>query len=71
MPIILATQEEEIGKIVVPSQPGQKVIETPSQQKELGMMANACHRSYMGGVNRKNAVQTGLGFNVRPYLKNN
>jgi hypothetical protein len=31
MPVILATQEAEIVKITVQGQPGQKVIDTPSQ----------------------------------------
>jgi agmatine/peptidylarginine deiminase len=33
MPIIPASWETEIRKIVVQSQPGKKVIEIPSQQK--------------------------------------
>jgi hypothetical protein len=32
MPLILTTQEEEIERIVVPSQPGQMVWETLSQK---------------------------------------
>jgi hypothetical protein len=41
MPIILATQEAEIRRIVVQSQPGQIVCETLSQktlQKKIGLV---------------------------------
>jgi hypothetical protein len=33
-PIILAPWEAEIGRIIVQGQPGQKVYESPSQQKK-------------------------------------
>jgi hypothetical protein len=46
MPIILATQEAEIKRTVVPNKPKQKVLKTPSQQKGLGVELCACHRSY-------------------------
>jgi hypothetical protein len=36
MPVILATQEVEIEKIMVQDQPGQKVYNTPSQPKKAG-----------------------------------
>jgi hypothetical protein len=42
MPLILATQEVEIGKIVVPSQPGQIVLKTLSQKTH--------HKKRVGGV---------------------
>jgi hypothetical protein len=42
MPIILATQEAEIRKIRVPSQPGQIVPKTLSQK--------ALHKNRAGGV---------------------
>jgi hypothetical protein len=31
-----ATQEAEMWRIVVPGQPGQRVYDTPSQQKKAG-----------------------------------
>jgi hypothetical protein len=36
MPVILAIQETELGKIEVLGQPRQKVHNTPSQQKKTG-----------------------------------
>jgi hypothetical protein len=35
IPVILATWEAKIERIVVPGQPRQKVCKTPSQQKEI------------------------------------
>jgi hypothetical protein len=43
MPVILATQEAEIRRIVVRNQPGQIEIETLSQKKNL-------HKKGLGGV---------------------
>jgi hypothetical protein len=41
-----AMWENEIGRIVVPGQPGQKVCETPSQRKKAGHYdACTCHAS--------------------------
>jgi hypothetical protein len=44
-PIILATWEAEIGRIIVGGQPRQKVNETPSQ---LGTVVHTCHPSHIG-----------------------
>jgi hypothetical protein len=38
MPIILATQETEIRRIAVQSQPRQVVLKTPSNQKKGGLV---------------------------------
>jgi hypothetical protein len=38
-----ATQEVEIGKIMVHGQSGQRVSETPSQLIKLRMVVCACH----------------------------
>jgi hypothetical protein len=45
-PIILATQEVEIGRILVQGQPQQNVHETPSQLQLLSVVVHACHPSY-------------------------
>jgi hypothetical protein len=45
MPVILAMQETEIGRIAIPDQPQQKVHETLSQQKKLGVMTHTCPSS--------------------------
>jgi hypothetical protein len=44
--VILTTWETEIGRISVGGYPWQKVWETLSQQKKLGVMVHACHPSY-------------------------
>jgi hypothetical protein len=46
MPVILTTCKSEISRIKAPDLPGQKVLETQSQQKKLGIVACACHPSY-------------------------
>jgi hypothetical protein len=70
-PIISATLEVKIGRIVVQGLPGQKVSKIPISTNNLGMFAHACQPSYMGGINRKITDQAGPGQNVRAYLKNN
>jgi hypothetical protein len=51
-----------MGRIVVPDQPGQKVCETPSQQKKV-VCSGACLRSQPRWeiLNRRISVQAGLG----------
>jgi hypothetical protein len=49
MPIIPATQETEIERILVQGQPRQKVLKTLSINK-VGVVACACDPSYMGGL---------------------
>jgi hypothetical protein len=44
--VILAIQEAEIQRLVVPGQLRERVSKTPSQQKKLGVTACACHLSY-------------------------
>jgi hypothetical protein len=48
MLIILTTEEAEIRKNMVQDHPLQKVYETLSQKKKLGMMACTCQPSYFG-----------------------
>jgi hypothetical protein len=62
LPIILATQEVEIGRILVRGQPGQKFNKTPSL---------CLSSSYGGSIHGKIIDQMGLGSNERPYSKNN
>jgi hypothetical protein len=45
MPVIPATQEAELRRIMVPGQPGQKVCVMNKQQKKLGVGNHACHPS--------------------------
>jgi hypothetical protein len=40
--------DSEIGRIEVPGLQGQKVHNTLSQQKKMGMVPCACHSSYYG-----------------------
>jgi hypothetical protein len=47
-----------------------KVSKTQSQSI-AGCGGMYCNPSYVGGINRKVAVQAGLDKNMRPYLKNN
>jgi hypothetical protein len=42
----------------------------PFQPTEESMVVYTCHPSYAGSMNSRMAVHTGLGINVRPYLKN-
>jgi hypothetical protein len=56
----VTAQEAEIEKIMVGGQLGQKVNETPSQPKKLGLIVPACHSSYMGSINRRIVLQASL-----------
>jgi hypothetical protein len=67
MPVILATQEAEIGRIMVQGQPRQKSCETPFPR--LGVVACVCHPSYLESVNGRILIQASLGINSRLYLK--
>jgi hypothetical protein len=71
MTLIPATQEVEIGRIEVQSQPQQSVSQTPISTKKLSMVLNTCHPTYIGSISRKSTIQDSPGKNVRLYLKNN
>jgi hypothetical protein len=58
---VLATQEVEIGRMVV-------LLDPTSANNELDVV-HACHPSYSGNINRSIVVQDSLGMYVRPYSK--
>jgi hypothetical protein len=63
-----AQVKAEIRRIMVPGQPGQKVSETLSPQKQFGHGACTCHSS--DGRKLKNCSPGQSGQKVRPYLQN-
>jgi hypothetical protein len=65
---IPGTWEAEIGGMAVHGQPGQKVSEI-SSQPTAGHVAGTYHPSYLGSVNMRIVVQTGLGKNMRAISK--
>jgi hypothetical protein len=50
-PVILTTQEAEIGKMEVPGQ--LEVSKTAVSTNKPGMVVHICHRRYMGGIRRR------------------
>jgi hypothetical protein len=68
MPVIPATKEAEVRRTKVPSQPEQKVIKTLSQTSQacLYMLIIPFQKMEVGG----SWLETVLGKNMRPYLKN-
>jgi hypothetical protein len=67
MPVILATQEAEIGRIAVEASLGKKFSRPYLNQlkKKIVIVVCACHPSYIGSVNRM-VVQASLGIKTRP-----
>jgi hypothetical protein len=66
MPIILATQKLEIGRITVQAQAREKVIETPSQAIWVHVpVISATQEAW-----RRIMVQTSLGKHIRFCMKN-
>jgi hypothetical protein len=53
MPVILATGEAEIRRIIIQSQPTKNLPDPNSTHKNLGEVVLACHQSYRGNINRK------------------
>jgi hypothetical protein len=61
-PVILATQEAEMGRTTVPGQPGQTVQETPiSAEKNWVWWCMHVIPATVGSKNREIVVQTHLG----------
>jgi hypothetical protein len=49
-----------------------KSLQNPiSTNKKLSVVVTTCHPTYPGSVTRRIVVQSGLGINMRPYLKIN
>jgi hypothetical protein len=53
IPIIAATQEVEISRIMVESHPGQNNSKTPISTNKLGVVVSICGPSYVGGMGRR------------------
>jgi hypothetical protein len=69
--VILGSQKAVIRRITIRGQPGQKSSGNPiSTNKKLGVLAHACHLSYLVSINRRMVVQAGLGINMRSFPKN-
>jgi hypothetical protein len=52
MPVISATWEAEIRRIVVQDQPGQNISKIPSQQYKPGVVLHSFYPSYTGGIGK-------------------
>jgi hypothetical protein len=59
-----AIWEAEIGRITVHCQLGQKLA---ISSNKLTLVAQTCHLSCTGGINRRIEVQASPGKNMRPY----
>jgi hypothetical protein len=55
--LIPATQQAEIGSILVHDQPRQNVSKTPPSTDNLGTVVHTCHPSYVGDIGRRSVVQ--------------
>jgi hypothetical protein len=64
-------RRQEVRRVEVVGQSGQKVSETPPQQTKLGMVVHTHHPSYVGGVNRRIMAEASPGKNLQHYPKNN
>jgi hypothetical protein len=65
-PVILATQEAEIRKIMVQGKLGKKFLRTQFNQQKWDVVVCTYHPSYKGSINRI-ADQASHGINTRPY----
>jgi hypothetical protein len=72
MPVIPATQEAEIERIVVRGQLGQKICKILSQPKKKKTGYGGVHQtpSLVGIVSRRVEIQAKQGMNARSYRKN-
>jgi hypothetical protein len=67
MPIFLLLQSEHWEDCGI--RPAQVNTKTSSQPIKLCAVACTCHPSYMGSINRRITMQTGLGTKMRPFKK--
>jgi hypothetical protein len=71
-PAIPAAREREIRKVVVGSQPWQKVNQDHPPINRPGVVVLSCASCYVGGHRKEyHDLKLALGENLRPYLKNN
>jgi hypothetical protein len=67
MPVIPASQEVVIRRIVAPGQPWQKVSKTPFQP--IAEHSGTCLSSCMVRIDRKITIQVGLGNKSKRLLE--
>jgi hypothetical protein len=63
MPVIPATWEAEINRIMVLDQPRQKASKTSTSTKKLDMVTHIFDPSYIGHIAGESIVQAGLSKN--------
>jgi hypothetical protein len=73
MPVIPATWEAEINRIIFLGQPGAQKLQDPHLNgKKLGIRpSTAIIPAIAGSINTRITVQAGSKQKERPYLKNN
>jgi hypothetical protein len=70
MPVILASWETEIGRMMVPSQLCKKFTDPHLNRKTWVWQCMSVTPTTTGSINRRNTVHTGPGKNWDSYLQN-
>jgi hypothetical protein len=63
LPVIPATQEEEIRRLTVAGQPRQKVYKIPMSTNKIGVVGHACNPSYIGRRDQEDHSSKPAGAN--------